>query len=695
MARLIATLTGGILIGILAMLAADRFAPSRNQSPEEIVRDIADVPKMELATAEKHRSEQYTSLTRIEEIVALPTEFARSSALYAIAGRSSSGEVQNLIFEANRIADDEERVQLLEILFFRLAEADPASALALARTDSFSGVKSIERTVWRAWARKDLDDALFAAKTQTSVAHQNSAAQSLYAAFGFMGNDITDRIEAELGIGPDRSSRGRFLYQLADKSPAEAIAFINGLDRGVEQQDYVSWLAYYVSLRDPTDALRYADLFAVAADGDRYRMIINSNMARENPHAVIQSVLAGGQSNPSRGEFYSAVRSLASTDIEAAIRYFEQTRSSDHRRAFGTAIAAELAKKDPAEALAWARENDSGRFPTLQMTVLGNIAETDPQLALTEALATPNVEARSNLIGNIVQRIARKDPTEAIVFLDQIPNGPQKLEAAQNLASTWMREDPDAAIEWILDQDDETAGHMIQMVSHRLVNDDLDMAMRLLPRLDEAQQTALRHRIAATLAESRSPGEAQAFVQQFEGQPGYEQLQASVIAGVARKDAMMAKQLADQLPHGRARDMAYVEVIAQQARRNPAEALRWLNNISDEQVRSSATGQLAAHWYSNDPAGATHWAKNLPPGPSRDDAIMHLSFQWSTPTDEQANLIASIADRDKRGQAKIRHIYRVVQTDPVKARELLQDEDIPSYMRQQAEQLIAQYGIRY
>ena len=259
MARIIAALIDGVVLGILAMLATARFGPSANQSPDEIVRDIVDVPKMAQAVAEKHRDEQYASLTSVEEVIALPTEFAHSEALYVLAGRSDSAGVQKLIFEANRIGDDAERVSLLNILFFRLAETDPLSALALARTGYFNAIKSIERTVWRAWARKDFEDALFAAKTQTSIAHQNSSAQSPYAAFGYMGNETTERIEAELGIGPDRSSRGRYLYQLADRSPAEAIAFINGLERGTEQRENVSWLASLLADRIPYDESKYLE----------------------------------------------------------------------------------------------------------------------------------------------------------------------------------------------------------------------------------------------------------------------------------------------------------------------------------------------------------------------------------------------------------------------------------------------------
>ncbi len=81
----------------------------------------------------KHREDRYEALQSIDQIYVLPSEFGRAEALYALAGRSDSGGVQNLIFEANRIANSEERSGALNILFFRLAELDPQSALARVR----------------------------------------------------------------------------------------------------------------------------------------------------------------------------------------------------------------------------------------------------------------------------------------------------------------------------------------------------------------------------------------------------------------------------------------------------------------------------------------------------------------------------------------------------------------------------------
>ena len=197
-----------ILLAALAGLAIGAFltwvfvAPDEYRIDEpavEVVRDILDVPKMSVAAAEEHREDRYEALQSIDQIYALPSEFGRAEALYTLAGRSDSGAVQNLIFEANRIANTEERAGALNILFFRLAELDPRSALALTRTEYFRGDKNHERRVWISWGRRNLDDALAAANAETLSSRKSSAAQSLFVAFGYMGNEITDRIEKELG----------------------------------------------------------------------------------------------------------------------------------------------------------------------------------------------------------------------------------------------------------------------------------------------------------------------------------------------------------------------------------------------------------------------------------------------------------------------------------------------------------------
>lgn len=694
MLKTLSTLVAGVLVGVLVMVVASNN-DSRDDESRGPVRDIVKAPAMTQAAADMHREERYAKLSSIEEIMALPTEFARAEALYALAGRSGSGAVQSLIFEADRVSDDVEREQLLSILFFRLTEIDPRSALALVRTGPFTDVKALERTVWGTWARKNFDDALFAAKAQFSIAEQKAAAQSLYAAFGYMGNEMTDRIESELGIRPDRSTRARYLYRLADRSPAMAIEFINSVTDESHKRQYVSWLAYYLSLSSPEDALRHASLFDTSDYTQYFEQIVRNNLASENPRETIERLIASGRNPDSSNEFYSAVRALAKSDTEAAMLYFEQVRSDNARRNIGSAIAAELARKDPVAALAWARENELDSYPILQMTVLGTIASSDPQRAMDEALALPNSRMKSQLVSRVIQQIANSDPIAAVAYLDEIANEQQKLEASQNLLHTWMRRDAGAAMEWVLDHDDAAVADLVRAINHDLVENNIDIAIRILPRLERQEQDLLKMQIANRLASRATPGEAQSFIRQFEGEPGYDQLQTAVIGGIAQDDVYTASQLAAQLPAGGARDSAYVTVIAQHAETNPSEAARWLSNIDDVNTRGHAAGQIAAAWHSSDPSAANRWVSTMPAGTMRDNAVAHLASRWHDPSPEQQAMINGIEDPGIRGRAKMSQIYRLMRSDPARARQLLQDEDIPAHERQRMEMMMSRGRRRF
>lgn len=691
MTRTFAALAGGLLLGAAVTLLVLRQPPA----PEPVVRDIVDVPKMTVAVAERHRDTQFAEITTIRDVLALPSEFAQSEALYALAGRSDAAALQGLIFDANRIADDVVREQALSVLFYRLAETDPQSALALARTEYFRGLKALERTVWRAWARKNLEDALLAAKMQTSGRDQNVATQSLYGAFGYMGNETTDHIEAELGIGPDRSTRARFLYAMADRSPAEAIRFVESLPRGTERGEYLSWLAYYLSQFDPANAKAHANLFEDKTMRDGFRTVVASNAARSDPGATIDRILAAGNIRENQNEFLSAMRVLASEDLDQALQYFQQVESTTERQWIGSIIVGEMVDENPAEALAWARSNTRGDMASLEMSVLIQLARRDPQLAIAEAQRSSNVNRRDDLVSNVIGQIARDDPADAVRYLELVTAHGQRRQAEQQIVSQWMRSDPDAALEWVLGNDDATAERLLTSSAWTLVRNDIDAAVRILPRISGPQQQSMRMQIAQRMAVERSPADAQAFVRQFESEPGYQHLQSSVIEGVAQSDRMLARQMADQLTDPQARDAAYSRIVAQFVQDDPRTAAAMVASITDERYRANATAQVATGWYNVEPDAATRWVAALPPGSQRDDAVMHLAGQWREVTREQQAMIDSITDSDKRGQAKLRQVYNLMRTDPVRARELLEDPDIPSHARQQVELNLKNFSIAY
>jgi len=77
--------------------------------------------------------------------------------------------------------------------------------------------------------------------------------------------------------------------------------------------------------------------------------------------------------------------------------------------------------------------------------------------------------------------------------------------------------------------------------------------------------------------------------------------------------------------------------------------------------------------------------QSLLSGPVRDQAIFGLVGQWQDYGIEQEELIASISNDGTRIQARKRQIWAVMRREPGRARELMENADLPEHERQQLE----------
>ena len=681
-----------LLVGLVAGAIAAWFIAARQPGePPEVVRDIVAVPKMSFDEGDRHREQNFERLLTVEQILALPSRFMQAEALHVLAGRSSSAEIQNLIFESNRISDEQEREVTLSILFRRLAELDPQSALALARSDYLRGSGATVRDVWMAYGLNDIDAALAAAKTQPNQ-YRNVAAQALFSAYGYMGNEVTDRIESELGIKPSRANRARFLYRLADRSPSAAAAYINSIESQRTRREAVYWLAGYLNETNPDVAASIEPLFTNASDRQTYASIVAQESVRTDPRAVLDQLISGDRSTLNPRSIGTALQAIAASDIDAAMAYYDQLPSRDHRQSLGAAIVVELAKSDFDAAMAWARANESTNYPSLTMQLLQQVANDDPQRAISQALAYDDPQWREMLVSGIARSMAYRDPATAIRFAEQVQSPRQRANIGRQVLSQWVQNDPDAAVSWVLSQDPDVARQYLQDGS-QIIHENPGAAIRLLPLLDEDVAVQWRHQIAQNLAAHRSPEEAMAFVNRFQGQAGFESLQSSVIWGVANRDPDRALIMANQLTDPRARDSAYAQIANQKAATNPQAAVALLEQMSDR-YRDATAGNIAAQWARLDPPSARRWVESLPRGRTRDSAIAQYITSLDAIGPSERELLESIDSREMREQAKIGRIYVQLRTDPASVRDLLDDPDISEVQRQRIRMMIDQQGVR-
>jgi hypothetical protein len=666
---LFGALAGAALLFALQEIPAE---PGSSISPSIAVDTIPTLSNADVAIA---RASSFADINTIEDILALPTVFSRREALYVLAGRSDADRLQELIFDGDRISDRTLRGVTLGILFSRLAEVDPQTALALARVDPYKKDGGLGRTVWRTWARNDLDKAIFAVKTQTSRSYQEDAAQSLYAAYGYMGSETTERIAQELGIEPNRQTRLRFLRTLLEDSPRRVIEFISDEPSELRRREYINWLAYALDTHDPSVAQSYAESFSSASDRALYSDLVEDRFARINPITTLQQALATNDVGPN-SDFHSALQELASKDISEAMNFYGQIEAPQAKMLAAFVIADELAISDPAAALDWVRSLDGVPKQQIEAALLARIAASNPEFALEAAGALPSTQ-RVASISSILVTVARTDPALAVSLLASLPEDTNKSRIQEQLGQAWLRSDPTAAIEWLKTLDKQQASKIATSATTLLGPTNPEITYQLLGLLDKQQRIRSANKIVRQFASVGYVSRARELIEKYKGQEGFENIETNFIAGLASHDSQAATQLALQLQDDKQRSRALSSIATSIARDDPAQAVSLLPNITDPANRKQALQTIAGQWYRSDPAAALRWASSLPAGVGRDSAIVRMAMNFNDIGQRELELINSIADPQSRTNAKQMAILRLGSTDQAAALRMLDGIDMP------------------
>lgn len=691
--RLVVALIAGITFGVAATYFV--IAPRSGARFSEVVApDLQDVADVTTAEAEVLRKGRYESLSSIEEILALPTDFAETEALYAVAGRSNSAEVQDLMYQAAKIRDRDDRRAALAILFLRLTEMDPQSALAISRAPAFASDRELEASVWRAWGRLDLIGALRVAE-ELRGASRHTAAQALYQSLRGLDSDDASIISTMLGVQPDRNTRMKQLLVAADRSPADAIAYIQSTAAPHEKHEYYSWLAQYLAKSDQGSLADYSRLIESNWEKRIFEQAFAMQQAASNPEEVLQQALSSTMTHDSQMRIHTALRQLATTDPQRALDFLQQMPNSAQQKQYEAAVMMTIARSDPELALEWVRQGGEIADIGAVMSVLTTIAQTDPQLALAETQSISDPRRRNQMIASIASSMAQVDPQAAAEMIAQITDPRNRTNIIGQVAAQWALSDIDSALNWIASLDASEQQRAYQSVGQNLVHNDPDKAAELLARMPVGSTGGLEMQIAQAMARTQGVTNALAFAEQFKGRPEYSNIQLVIVNAAADTDTEAAMRLAARMNDVENRDRAYATIIGREANSDPQQALRWLSSINSEQQRAAASAQIARSWFNQDAPAATTWIDGLPQGDARDDAIVAIATSYNSNYDPAISLIESIRDPRKQQQALLARVQMMMRYDPAGASALLQDMDLSDEERRNYEEMLNRMPLRY
>lgn len=651
-------LLAGIVIGALG---AAHFGPpspaARFEAPVE--HDLDVTHEMSVEQAEAVRKDRFASIHTIEQTLALPTDFDETEALYVIAGRADAEEIQNLIYQAARIRELEDRQAALGILFLRFAELDPRSAIAIARSPTFRAEKAYEQAVWTAWGRLDLDAAL-AAATEGGSAQRELAGQALFASLRGLDDARVAEIVSVLGIEPGRNVRGQHLYALYMESPAAAIRYIESLPSTADQREMFGWLAGFLARSGAPFDPALPDLITSEANRQLFRQALDVTLAVTDPETVLRNALAANDTKSRRSQHVvSALQTLANRDAD--------------------------------KALEWARTLETDGDESLLVGVIGQLGRSDPERAITEARTLTNPQSRDAVFATIAAQAS--DPAVVDRFVGMIEDSERRHMAIAQAASMLALKSPDDAIAWASTLQASDQQVALQQIGSRLVDTDVDAAITLMGQFPAETSNALSGQIAIKLANERSVESAQAFIERFKGTPDYPRLQLTVLRQLASSNPGQALQMADRIEQVSTRDSAYASIVGRIAAEDPQWAASILSSISGQHVRKHAITQIVYGIIASDPAAAANWATSLPSGRDRDVGISALISTGQALPDNVDALIDKIGDDDMRRQAAMAHIIQSSLNNPVEARRLMDQFGLTEQEREQVERFLSgDYG---
>ncbi len=229
---------------------------------------------------------------------------------------------------------------------------------------------------------------------------------------------------------------------------------------------------------DPTVA---ADWLRDKPDGfAKYRAINEAGYTFANKAPEMAIALAKEIPEMRDNALSSAFSTLASRDLDTALRLAEEWKGDSRYENVISRIASGYGRSAPSEALAWANSLDESVRSSAVTSVVGQLAGEDPNLAvkhLGDLNLSQDDPIYQNSLNNIVSNWAHRDPVSAAEWLDTLPASSVRESAFGQIVDRWARIDPVSASEWIGGLNE---GPGRDQAAHQLVNriqrEDLEMA---------------------------------------------------------------------------------------------------------------------------------------------------------------------------------------------------------------------------
>ena len=579
----------------------------------------------------------------------LPDEIrdvAMTSVLTAISSKKLDFALQELTgLKANL------REQIVERIADQLELKDPAVAIALLLKQENAGLTYGVYLRFERWGKK-APEAAAAALTSTTTYFQNreNAVWSVYSAWAATDRAAAIAYATKLAAKGDRArALSGIIDQWCAQDSSSAAAFFRSLPATERTDIYPNGLINALSATNPAEAVQMLALLGSAA--------------RKNACATI-------------------AKNWTERDLDASLKWAKSLTSPEEQEMAMDSIANVLGGQDPNKLLSTAQQisNRKLRLKFLETS-------TAPEHA-SEVLAGLPSEDACDLLkqGNVTRDIAKTDPLAAASLLAKYGNEEQQLWTITG--DLYAEKDGVTALAWAKNLPPETQSAALRGVIEAMAGKDLvedaasiqliqDPECRLEAAKNVAQSWIRRDEAGLEAALPQLQGELRQKAQEFLLNMAIDQNPAAA----ARKILAMNPD-AETVDSKAANDRMHY-LARQWLQQSPAEAADWGRNLPEGTAKQEFVGSLVYDWADDDPLQASAWVKDLPQGASKDKAVSTLVDRINS-NDPESGIIwaGQIQDQTQRESALEDSLQQLIYKDPKAAVPAIQSAQLPAETKQ-------------
>lgn len=459
-------------------------------------------------------------------------------------------------------------------------------------------------------------------------------------------------------------ARARLVAQVADELDAEQVrAALTELEKVhyPEKRELRVRLIGRLATLDPQRAMEYAKSIKISFERDELIRAAVKGWMEVDAVRAQEWVLA--QKTPLKeSALCGLMGALAETDPKTAFALIQKVRQGPDD-ALAEALFDQWTERDPAEAGAHAARLSKGLLREQAMEV---VASRWASRDITGALAWAETMWD--------QKLSR---TEGRTY-------PSGHDAMSSVLQVWLRQDPDATMQWIQQLPDEKKRDAI-MANLIAVEADLDpektaqfITTKLTP--GELQDRTLGQLILGWLHEDAKS--ALAWVERQPDPRVQQMLLPGMALGLPSEGAQEVIALAEKLG-GEQREPIIRSALMGWASRDPGAAAAWVDQQPGNQ---HFYYNVAYSWARKDPKAATAWVDRLPASPIKEAFLGHaaamMQFNYADPL-TIISWAGKISDPDRRSEAYINATRAWLKRDTEAAQAWLQTAPLDQQSKDQ------------